>query len=1524
MSKAGIHSNRGDDYQILIAMDWAINVLLDAKYDWIEVDSVLPSKSGSPIEVDDVVVGSREQVLVCCQAKKNSPGHASWTVAELSHDLGKAMTLFIANTSEGIRFCSRSPFSELSALHEHAQAHVRFDSYFTALTASQRTTHEKLLALCKEATSEVVHAFIRSTIFEVTGETDQLETKLQLRLGQIVSSHEEVFNALYRELDRLAKRKLNGESIRLGVDRLSKERLRSIVGDAGGVFSAPFAENEICKRLRAVSMVGRNWRRDAGGQHIALPATAALIETVDSDSQKILLTGIPGGGKTCALLDFVEHAEQQTDTTVVFVQSREYASLSSFDEREAHGFPRDFISLVARLADVRRVVIVIDSLDVLSISREGAALSYFLSLIDQLALIRRTTVIAACREFDLKYDQRLANLSWSRIVRCDTLDWSKHVVPLLSELGVNSERTDEATRRLICTPLDLALFVEIARHQDATGFSTRQMLVNRYLDTIVRKDTSMGDAGIRALEQIAAVMLKKRELIAVRNEVPVDETLLRKLQSAGVVEADELDRVRFRHQTLLDALIVSDAMRNQQSLKTLVDQLAPLPFVRPVIRSYVAVLEARSRLELRKNIRAIVESNAAYHIKRLVVECLADIQPDYEDWSLAKWLFDRHRDLFHALYFKMSSFAWYSFMSKHYQPYVVQKRDVGALTSHARWITKWKEQDADSVVRFWCGALELEWAKGSQLAWIVSIELPKMAVKDPSAVTRIVELLLGQPIGDRDFLGHVIAYGVLLGAVSDETLWRYVTSQVTTEDLSKYSFRGKLNCEPHDFGNDNKFFEERMCASEALLSLAIADIERWSEKCRWKSCESGWCDVFLNDTSYHLAHSQHDLYHVDAMNVLFRVVERAVETHARTKSEWWARNAERLTSSGEGALRYIALRAITNHVESNADHAERVLRDRTMPYSSLAFEFAALCNRAFVIVARTTGDLIEQGIVRRWRACRLPDRMPWAQQCAALASAIPSHVRSEKLTRMLTCWVNKFGSVINEPEIRSLGGMVHPPFSHEVFLRVSNFGVLRLLAHYESDNEWSTREQNRLVGGAEQVERVLSEASSRDPERFLNLLVWHWTLIPERYRSEMLEGVANHIAYLGGRLQPQQGWEPLHRPDLNTLASQVLDELERHPMYWRERREAAKAISACAHVVIDKLEKDRLLFLAVGFSNLVEAYDRDDAALNGLISMGINMIRGEAVQATLTLMRRAAHEMTHWPELLMPTIKRFAMDPNPAITAVVLHELPHLLWRHPEQGWDIFRTAIRDAGEELWCEAERCLYWSYRTHFERVAPNLSHVGETFTGDAAKMWGRISALAVFESHLSIDQLVDQLSDVQCLNKWLGAMQVWVSNVYNTKCSVVCLIGIRAAFASDFGEDKQLLSEMRSLFRKGSDVAPIPDDIVEAYFVALEKSEPSRNDFSLHGIDDWLNELVSNYPEEALQSAERVVAFLLRQKVSHAHMDDLPMVLTRLFREAEELELSDGGAMLGRCIAIQDAFLSLGLSNVESWLAEAERP
>lgn len=64
MSVAGIRSNRGDIYQTLIAFDWALTVLSDPEFQWLEIDS-------TTYQVDDVVIGKSDGALICCQCKKN-------------------------------------------------------------------------------------------------------------------------------------------------------------------------------------------------------------------------------------------------------------------------------------------------------------------------------------------------------------------------------------------------------------------------------------------------------------------------------------------------------------------------------------------------------------------------------------------------------------------------------------------------------------------------------------------------------------------------------------------------------------------------------------------------------------------------------------------------------------------------------------------------------------------------------------------------------------------------------------------------------------------------------------------------------------------------------------------------------------------------------------------------------------------------------------------------------------------------------------------------------------------------------------------------------------------------------------------------------------------------------------------------------------------------------------------------------------------------------------------------------------
>ncbi len=131
-----------------------------------------------------------------------------------------------------------------------------------------------------------------------------------------------------------------------------------------------------------------------------------LLDAVDARKRSILLTGASGSGKTCMMLSLQEALEQraqtQTDLVPLFIQSREFADSATAQERQAQGLPEQWVEQAARLAEDAHVVVIIDSLDVLSIAREHKVLTYFLAQIDQLLQIPNVTVVTACRDFDRK------------------------------------------------------------------------------------------------------------------------------------------------------------------------------------------------------------------------------------------------------------------------------------------------------------------------------------------------------------------------------------------------------------------------------------------------------------------------------------------------------------------------------------------------------------------------------------------------------------------------------------------------------------------------------------------------------------------------------------------------------------------------------------------------------------------------------------------------------------------------------------------------------------------------------------------------------------------------------------------------------------------------------------------------------------------------------------------------------------------------------------------------------------------
>lgn len=1051
MSIAGIRSNRGDIYQTAIALHWALTVLSDPEFQWLEIDS-------TTFLVDDVVIGKSNGSVICCQCKKNQTDFKAWSIADLEDELDKASLTLVRNQQAQVRFYSRSEFGALAKLREYSTLYGNEADYRANLTKEHITTNSDLAArIAAQAPDLSTYEFLRRTSFEISHDFDRMKDLLRERLRPMVANSNAAYDALWTRLNELSGC-MRGDDLSASIQhRLTKDDLKDILHRAGALLVPVIPIAQARKSFASTSAIGRSWHRHIAGQRIASPVVNELLTAIDAKKRAVLLTGLPGSGKTCVMLSLQEALEQrsqtQTDVAPLFIQSREFADLATVQERQAQGLPEQWVELAARLAEEAHVVVVIDSLDVLSIAREHGVLTYFLARIDQLLLIPNVTIVTACRDFDRKYDRRIAAREWDCELQCLPLDWDAEIAPLLDKLGIDSCPIDAATRELIRNPRELSLFVELALREGSFSVVTSQALAQRFFDSVVRADPALGDAAMQAIETIAAIMLKSRSLTIAHQRFNALPDVQRRLHSLNILQETHDGNLTFGHQTLLDVLVISGAVRKGVSLNEFIKELPPVPFVRPSIRSFVAQLAIGDRRQFRQQLRAVLTGNAAFHIRRLVAESFSQQLPQADDWPLIRELRDKHREVFQVIYHQATLIEWHHFWFSHLVPTLKETRDVEGLTAHVHQVVQWRNEDAAGVLAFWIEALSLDWLDSNKIAEQLGFYLYEFKTENLLRVAPLLELLLGMPRPKHNLLGRTVARCVAAGAVDDKLLWRYIAGDISEDDVMKSHFGNNLHCEPHEFGDkSDNFLAQRMVQSTVLLDLAVTTIEQWSNirSTRYGEVPIDYRHGFLSNTSYKNVHSQYDDRHVDGERILFDAMEAAILDHAQKDSDWWKKNRERLCFNREGALCYFAIIALTKFSLPNIDLIGRLLCDRKLLDFELNYELGTLIQSAYLSLDSATQDAAMAAIQTIFDERATDGNKPvWIlNKRAEYISAIPCHLRSAKAQAILDVYEKTYGTLIRQPSIGMQGGMVAAPFSFAVFLNASEDGVICLLAHY--------------------------------------------------------------------------------------------------------------------------------------------------------------------------------------------------------------------------------------------------------------------------------------------------------------------------------------------------------------------------------------------------------------------------------------------------------------------------------------------
>lgn len=662
MSRAGTKSSQGDDYQLKIALHWLLRLLSDDDIDYVQAESNGLPKIDEKVSVDDIVVVYKDGKRRHIQAKKNQSNHRAWNLSDLKDELPKIRDQLEVNEEVVVEFYSRTPFGNIHSLSEASREYL-------ALTSFQREAgqmlQQTLTALAKKWERSESEAFYLLRRLEF-GSPHSLTEWDRLNLQELARLVTDVDLALPVFKEFLNKHQSKLQTAKLIIQR---DDILDHLNQVGLALAPMLGEDEILEQFRSASSIGREWGRTVGGSQIQRPEKDELIQLVASGASSVLVTDRPGSGKTCLLLDIVDHVELDTRYGLLFIKGDRYVQFQTNSDSQLVGLPEDIVGCCSRLTEYRHVVVIIDSLDVLSLNRKHGVLTFFLNLIDRLNSLSGVTVIAACREFDLQYDPLLRDRTWEHKIHLTDFDYETVVAPLLTEWGVPESQLSEEMKQLLRLPQNLRLFEAIAQRNDCHAIRNTYELFELFLDEVVRKNSDLGHPAIVVLQRLADQMLHDRTHMVPLSVVTGGELSRQTLVSNGVLYQDSTGSIAFGHQTLFDSMVVYSALARGEELVTFIKAHPPFPFLRPAVRTFVFHLRTHAAGVFSRQIwSALVDDNVAYHFKRLIVESLAEMNMQEGDWPLIRRMHQSQPELFRRMFWHLDGDTWFRLLVDRWLP----------------------------------------------------------------------------------------------------------------------------------------------------------------------------------------------------------------------------------------------------------------------------------------------------------------------------------------------------------------------------------------------------------------------------------------------------------------------------------------------------------------------------------------------------------------------------------------------------------------------------------------------------------------------------------------------------------------------------------------------------------------------------------------------------------------------------------------------------------------------------------------
>jgi hypothetical protein len=647
MIVGGIPDKLGNRYEA----KWLVRCLIDViagKANWLKFEGIDTKFQGFEFAV------SRGGITEWHQTKINSPA-GNWTLNVLNREgiLKAFAERLSADNNAHCFFVSQDSAKDFRTLTEKARLADSYSQFIDdALSKDQKEQVFPQLHGAWHQPSETAFEWLKRCYVEVIPDRELDAINESFSDLYFQQGGKSAFPVLRDIIEKNFNKQLSTDTIREALKQQSDLIFKEWAFDST-IQQRLREENEAY--LRTYSPFG------AGNEIIVRSQTQLLIEELLSPSgpELILLAGVAGSGKSGVVRAAIEKLCQLDIPHLAFRVDQHLQCVS----REALGktlLGRDEspVTTLKGTFPCTPSILFIDQVDAISevSGRDGQIKEVVFRLIQDAHHFGNVKIVAVCRTFDLDSDPRLKHLksdNRTRQIDIPLLDWSSNVEPLLKKKGTETAIFKEPQRRLLCLPVNLAVFLEI--DDPGLSFLSRSSLHEALLkkkEREIPRQRQITWSPVRALTALCDWMTERQQLSA-----PVS-ILDDYLNAADILVSEGLivisrGQLNFFHESFFDHIFARAFVNRNQSLVELLTSAGQEQhlFRRTQVRQ---ILESLRQNDTQRYLTELSElltsSTVRFHIKSAVCQWLNSVEkPTDSEFQIVSQL-DQTPERFHPLF----------------------------------------------------------------------------------------------------------------------------------------------------------------------------------------------------------------------------------------------------------------------------------------------------------------------------------------------------------------------------------------------------------------------------------------------------------------------------------------------------------------------------------------------------------------------------------------------------------------------------------------------------------------------------------------------------------------------------------------------------------------------------------------------------------------------------------------------------------------------------------------------------------